>query len=69
MTKIYHIFLINDNFPISDFNYYGHVVIARNEKEARNLCPKDEPAWMSPAKSRIIKIGLSTLKPRMVMSG
>ncbi len=69
MTKIYHLFLKYPNFPTSDFDYYDHIVIANNEKEAREICPKDEPAWLSPAKSYCKKIGLSTLKPRVVLSG
>ena len=69
MTKIYLLSLKPHIFPTSGFNYYDHVVIANNMKEARELCPKDEPAWLSPAKSYCKKIGLSTLKSRVVLSG
>ncbi len=69
MTKIYHLRLKPHIFPTSDLNYYDHVVIASNIKEARELCPKDEPAWISPSKSTCRKIGLSRLKSRVVLSG
>ncbi len=69
MTKIYLLSLKARIYPTSDLNYYDHVVIANNIKEARELCPKDEPAWLSATKSTCKKIGLSTLKPRVVLSG
>ena len=69
MTKIYLLSLKPPNFPTSDFNYYGHVVIANNIKEARELCPKDEPAWLDSRKSVCKKIGISTLKSQVLLSG
>ncbi len=69
MTKIYRLSLKHPNFPISDSNYYDHVVIANSVKEAREMCPKDEPAWLDSRKSVCKKIGVSTLKSRVLLSG
>lgn len=72
MKKIYEIFLTTKAYnEIFDYDAYdGHIIIAENPKEARELCPygvEGKQAWLNPKYSMVRPVGTTKRKKSVVL--
>ena len=66
-----YIYIIKTTQSAGWDEYKGHVVIAKNPKEARSLCPygtEGQNTWLYKKYSTIQNIGTTHLKSQVVLS-